>query len=210
VSRAAPEAQINDREENSNATRQFLDHRKDKPSHFSVMARPTYGRPSPTHKLSKDYVSMSSESSYASSISSRGSILSSTTDASSVLSASFDERPDQAQGTKDSVDTFSPQLKQLYRTLTNLETKIIQHVLPDRESNTRLVWKEKEDENEDPEKEQWKKQIEDHKQFVSLSYYLIADFSFYLGSLKLSTYFLRLPYRLMFQHPSESSQPNTT
>jgi len=78
----------------ANATaqqRQLFDHRKDDPVRFSVLARPSStngGRPTPTPKLSNDYVSASSTSSYAHSMASSGFTLSSgTTDNSSASSA---------------------------------------------------------------------------------------------------------------------------
>ena len=59
------------------------------------------------------------------------------------------------------------QLKRLYRTISNLETKIKQEDSTDEADdgmNTRVMLKGKEVETEDLEKERWKKQITDHKQ----------------------------------------------
>jgi protein SMG6 len=78
-----------------------------------------------------------------SSISSSAITLSSTTDGSSASSALFDRRPNQEQASN---SIFSVQLKKLY-----------------------VVLKGKEVENEDLEKEKWKKQISDHKMLVMSS-----------------------------------------
>jgi len=157
------------RDDRSNADRQLFDHRKDDPVRFSVLARPQPGRPSPTPKSSGDYVSASSTSSYAASISSSTFTLSSTTDGSSASSALFDGRP--GQGTEDSGNNvFSVQLKRLYRNISSLENKIKQEDSmeeTDDMQTSRVLLKGKEVENKDLEKEKWKKQIEDHKQWVS-------------------------------------------
>lgn len=172
ISRAAapaPPAQRDPR--GPNAARQLFDHRKDDPVRFSVMARPpiaAHGRPMPTPKSSGDYLSASSTSSYAASISSSTFTLSSTTDGSSASSALFDGRPNQGQGTEDSGNNvFSIQLKKLYRAITNLETKIKQEDSMDEAEDgmsARVMLKGKEVEDDDLEKEKWKKQIIDHKQ----------------------------------------------
>ena len=176
VPRAAASGAVNHRDERGNAARQLFDHRKDDPVRFSVLARPPHGRPTPTSKSSGDYVSASSTSSYAASISSSAFTLSSTTDGSSASSALFDGRPNQGQGTEDSGNSvFSVQLKKLYRKITNLEIKIKQEDSMDEVDdgmNTRVMLKGKEVENEDLEKEKWKKQIFDHKESVLLSYLL--------------------------------------
>ena len=55
----------------------------------------------------------------------------------------------------------------LYRTISNLETKIKQEDSTDEADdgmNTRVMLKGKEVETEDLEKERWKKQITDHRQ----------------------------------------------
>jgi hypothetical protein len=82
--------------------------------------------------------------------------------------ALFDGRPNQGQGTEDCGNNiFSIQLKKLYRTISNLETKIKQED-PSEEADdgmsTRVMLKGKEIVNEVAEKHKWKKQIEDHKQ----------------------------------------------
>jgi protein SMG6 len=156
------------RDDRSNAARQLFDHRKDDPVRFSVLARPQPGRPSPTPKSSGDYVSASSTSSYAASISSSTFTLSSTTDGSSASSALFDGRP--GQGTEDSGNNvFSLQLKKLYRNISSLENKIKQEDSMEETDDlqtSRVLLKGKEVESGDLEKEKWKKQIEDHKQWV--------------------------------------------
>jgi protein SMG6 len=149
----------------------LFDHRKDDPVRFSVMARPQLsapGRPSPTPKPSRDHVSASSTSSYAASISSSTFTLSSTTDGSSTSSSLFDGRPNQDRAEN---SIFALQLKKLYREITNLETKIKQEDSMDDTDDvmsSRVVLKGKEVENEDLEKEKWKKQLSDHKMLVFL------------------------------------------
>lgn len=80
----------------------------------------------------------------------------------------FDGRPHQGQGTEDSGNNvFSVQLKKLYHTISNLEIKIKQEDSTDEQDdgmNPRVMLKGKEIENEDLEKEKWKKQIIIHKQ----------------------------------------------
>jgi protein SMG6 len=133
------------------------------------MARPqvsAHGRPSPTPKCSGDYVSASSTSSYTASISSSAFTLSSTTDGSSTSSALFDGRPNQDQA---GTNVFSDQLKKLYRQISNLEAKVKQEDSVDDADDlmsSRVVLKGKEVENDDLEKEKWKKQITDHKTLV--------------------------------------------
>lgn len=169
VPRGGPSStSANHREERGNAARQLFDHRKDDPVRFSVLARPPgsgSGRPAPASKSSADYVSASSTSSYAASISSSTFTLSSTTDGSSTSSALFEGRPN--QGAEDAGNNvFSIQLKKLYRAITNLETKIKQEYSDDADEgmHSRVVLKGKEVENDDLEKEKWKKQIYDHKE----------------------------------------------
>lgn len=163
------------RDDRSNAARQLFDHRKDDPVRFSVLARPQPGRPTPTSKSSGDHVSASSTSSYAASISSSTFTLSSTTDGSSASSALFDGRP--GQGNEDSGNNvFSVQLKKLYRNISSLENKIKQEDSMEETDDlqtSRVLLKGKEVENEDLEKEKWKKQIEDHKQLAEIIHNLL-------------------------------------
>jgi len=155
----------NHQDDRGNAARQLFDHRKDDPVRFSVMARPQLsapGRPSPTPKSSRDYVSASSTSSYT------AFTLSSTTDGSSASSALFDGRPNRDQ---DGNSVFSVQLKKLYREITNLKIKVKQEDSMDDADDvmsSTVVLKGKEVENEDLEKEKWKKQISDHQMLVSI------------------------------------------
>lgn len=63
--------------------------------------------------------------------------------------------------------SWKVQLKCLYCTISNLETKIKQEDYTDKTNdgmNTRVVLKGKEVETEDLEKERWKKYITNHKQ----------------------------------------------
>ena len=174
VPRGGPSSSSMPHREGSSAARQLFDHRKDDPVRFAVLARPQLsshnGRPTPTPKMSADHVSASSASSYAPSIASSSFTLSSTTDGSSASSALFEGgRPN--QGTEDSGNNvFSIQLKKLYRAITNLETKIKQEDSDESDDgmNSRVVLKGKEVENDELEKEMWRKQIHDHKEYVPL------------------------------------------
>jgi protein SMG6 len=150
----------NHRDDRGNTARHLFNHRKDDPVRFSVMARPQLsapGRPSPAPKSSRDHVSASSTSSYAASISSSTFTLSSTTDGSSTSSSLFDGRPNQDRAEN---SIFALQLKKLYREITNLETKVKQEDSMDDNDDvmsSRVVLKGKEVENDDLEKEKWKK-----------------------------------------------------
>ncbi|KAF8162971.1 hypothetical protein B0H34DRAFT_744517 [Crassisporium funariophilum] len=174
--RGGASASANQRDDRGNAARQLFDHRKDDPVRFSVLARPqlsAHGRPSPTPKSSNDYVSASSTSSYAASISSSTFTLSSTTDGSSASSALFDGRPNQEESGN---NVFSIQLKKLYRAITNLETKIKQEDSTeetDEAMGSRVMLKGKEVENDELEKEKWKKQISDHKNLAEIIHNLL-------------------------------------
>ena len=141
-------------------SRQLFDHRKDDPVRFAVLARP-HGRPTPTPKSSADYLSASSTSSYANSVSSSSFTLSSNTDDSSASSALFEQqgRPNEESGT----NIFAVQLKRLYRTISTLEDKVKQEDAEDTAEEGRILLKGKEVDENDLEKEKWKKQIENHK-----------------------------------------------
>ncbi|KAK0199205.1 hypothetical protein DFS33DRAFT_1388905 [Desarmillaria ectypa] len=145
------------------AARQLFNHRKDDPVRFSVLAR-TPGRPPPTPKSSGDYISASSTSSYAASQTSSSFTLSSTTDGSSASSALFEGQRKVGRGARH--QCFAVQLKKLYRTITSLESKVNQDDLEENEDSSRILLKGKEVENEDLEKEKWKKKISDHKSLV--------------------------------------------
>ena len=89
--------------------------------------------------------------------------LSSTTDESSTSSSLFDGRPNQDRAEN---SIFAHQLKRLYREISNLETKVKQEDSVDDTDDvmtSRVVLKGKEVENDDLEKEKWKKQMKDHK-----------------------------------------------
>ena len=143
------------------------------------MARPQLlapGRPSPTPKPSRDHVSASSNLSYAASISSSAFTLSSTTDESSTFLSLFDGRPNQDRAEN---SIFAHQLKRLYREISNLEAKVKQEdSIEDTDDvmSSRVMLKGKEVENDDLEKEKWKKQMSDHKTLVffciSFEYFL--------------------------------------
>jgi hypothetical protein len=140
--------------------RQLFDHRKDDPVRFSaVLPRPN-GRPVYTQPSLADYLSASSTSSHANSASS-SITLSSNTDDSSASSAVFDNqrKPAAEAGT----NAFAVQLKRLYRTISALEDKVKQHDADDSVEESRVTLKGKQPENDDIEKEKWKKQIDNHK-----------------------------------------------
>ncbi|RDB24144.1 hypothetical protein Hypma_008825 [Hypsizygus marmoreus] len=166
--------------------RQLFDHRKDDPVRFSVLARPSRDRPTPTPKSSGDYISASSTSSYANSQASSAFTLSSTTDGSSASSVLFD-RPGGGRG-DDGNNVFSVQLKKLYRAITNLETKVKMEDSDERDGEDgsgtsgrgepRVTLKGKQPETtvtteEDIEKEKWKVQIANHKMLAEYIHNLL-------------------------------------
>lgn len=171
-------------------SRQLFDHRKDDPVRFSVLARPHRDRPPSTSKSSGDYISASSTSSYANSVSSSSFTLSSTTDGSSASSALFDRHgASRSRGDEGGNNVFSIQLKNLYRAITNLETKIKMEDVddPDDPSSAvaalgaaaaRITLKGKDLESpksteEEIEREKWKNQIADHKQLAEVIHNLL-------------------------------------
>ena len=210
-----PSSSTNHRDERGSTARHLFDHRKDDPVRFSVMARPQLlapGRPSPTPKSSRNHVSASSNSSYAASISSSAFTLSSTTDESSTSSSLFDGRPNQDRAEN---SIFAHQLKRLYREISNLEAKVKQEDSMDDTDDvmsSRVVLKGKEVENDDLEKEKWKKQMSDHKTLVffvhlgNISYLKRLYFSVWP---KTSITCSKSPYRLLFRRLCELSQRST-
>lgn len=144
----------------------LFDHKKDDPVRFHVLARPppvSGNRQAPTPKSSGEYVSASSTSSYAHSITSSSFTLNSTTDGSSASSALFDQQP--REHTTSSA--FAQQLKKLYRSISNLETKLLRE--DGRDDEGRITLKrpnEATTEPEEAEKEKWRKFVADHKQYV--------------------------------------------
>lgn len=159
-------AQASPPQSRDTAGRQLFDHRKDDPVRFVLR-----GKPTPTPKSSGEYVSASSTSSYANSMASSTFTLSSTTDGSSASSALFD-RKSQPGGDDRGTNVFAIQLKKLYRAITDLETKVKQEDSDETEDSGRVLLKTKEGHNDevehDKEREKWKRQIEDHKECVSL------------------------------------------
>jgi protein SMG6 len=145
--------------------RQLFDHRKDDPVRFavSVLARPSSngGRPTPTPKSSGDYVSASSTSSYAHSMTSSFTLSSGTTDNSSASSALFDGKPREDP----SNNAFAVQLKKLYRSISALETKILNEDSDDHldEGRVLLQGRGREVSDEDLQQQKWMKLIVDHK-----------------------------------------------
>ncbi|KAH9885839.1 hypothetical protein C8Q73DRAFT_669405 [Cubamyces lactineus] len=123
------------------AHRQLFDPRKHDAVPFSAQhhqhngpaplnGSPNVGRPTPTPKSSDDWVSASSTSSasYAqSTISSNFTLSSATTDSSSASSALFDSsNPSRrSEDSTSSANAFSRKLKEVYRTISNLESKLL-------------------------------------------------------------------------------------
>jgi len=142
-----------------------------------------------------------SRQSHAASISCSAFTFSSTADGSSASSALFDGSPNHGPGIEDSGNTvLSLQLKKLYRNITNLETKIKQQDSTDKgddaSRNTRVVVKGKEVENEDLEKETWKKQISITKSELPSSYLFYSDVA-------LNTYWVPIDSRTPFTTSSK-------
>jgi protein SMG6 len=146
------------------AARQLFDHTKDDPVRFSVRTRP-HGRPIPTPKSSRDYISASSISSYAPSQASSFT-LSSNTDGSSASSALFDGRskPSESQST----NVFAIQLKKLYRAITTLETKVKGEDADENDDSSRVLITRQEPTDDKTEKEKWRLRLDDHKRSVVL------------------------------------------
>ena len=121
--------------------RQLFDPRKHDAVLFSTQNRhngasaplsnsPNAGRPTPTPKSSGDWVSASSTSSvsYAQSTISSSFTLSSATDSSSASSALFDSSNPAGRRSEDSASSanaFSRKLKEVYRTISGLESKLL-------------------------------------------------------------------------------------
>ncbi|RDX48390.1 hypothetical protein OH76DRAFT_671253 [Lentinus brumalis] len=96
----------------------------------SLVNSPSNGRPTPTPKSSGDWVSASSTSSasYAHSTISSSFTLSSATDSSSASSALFDSSNPAGRRSEDSASSanaFSRKLKEVYRTISSLETRLL-------------------------------------------------------------------------------------
>ncbi|KAF9264884.1 hypothetical protein L218DRAFT_998358 [Marasmius fiardii PR-910] len=169
---AEPESMSETARNGRPAEKQLFDHRKDHPVRFPVLARPQqHGqRPIPTPKSSGEYVSASSASSYAPSQVSSSFTLSSTTDGSSTSSALFD-RPDKSHEESSGTNAFAVKLKNLYRTITSLETKVQKEDVDDGRDSNRILLKGKncqpEEDEVEKEKEKWTRQIEDHKRLIA-------------------------------------------
>ena len=208
-----PPSSSNDGDERDTA-RHLFDHQKDDPIRFSVIARPQQlapGHPSSIPKSSRDHVSASSTSSYATSISSNSSTSSPSlsSDESSTSSLLFDGRPNRDRAEN---GIFALQVKKLYREISNLETKVMQeNSMNDSDGvmSSRVVLKV---ENDDLEKEKWRRQICLHKMLV---FFPLGDTS-YLNRIQLpvwpktSIICLKFPRHLLSRHLCESSRPNIT
>ena len=148
---------------------------------------PNTGRPTPTPKSSGDWVSASSTSSasYAHSTISSSFTLSSATDSSSASSALFDSsNPARARSedSASSANAFSRKLKEVYRTISGLESKLLGN---DREreraddgeraaSRVGVLIKgrpgasgtARDGANDENESERWRKLVSEHQQYV--------------------------------------------
>lgn len=160
----------------------LFDHRKDDPVRFHVLARPNPAngnRPTPTPKSSGEYVSASStssyahsgtSSSYAHSVTSSNFTLNSTTDGSSASSAIFEQQSREHAGSS----ALAVQLKRLYRTISNLESKLLRENGKEVFDEGRVTLKRPNESTtldpEETEKEKWRTFVNDHKQYV-LDYY---------------------------------------
>ncbi|KAL4074508.1 hypothetical protein V8B97DRAFT_2092695 [Scleroderma yunnanense] len=151
----------------------LFDHRKDDPVHFSVLARPSGGKPTPVSKASGDYLSASSTSSYAPSMTSSSFTLSSgTTDNSSASSALFDGRPPREDPAN---NAFAVQLKKLYRTISTLEAKILNEDSDDNvdEGRVLLQGRGREVSEDELEQQKWQRIISDHKRLADMMHNLM-------------------------------------
>lgn len=130
------------------------------------------------YKNTGDHVSASSTSSYAHSIASSSFTLSSgTTDNSSVSSALFYRKPRPESGN----NAFAVQLKKLYRSISDLESKILSEDTDDNPDESRVLLHPRAREMSDEELEQkkWLKLMTD--QAVSRSCHLITHLLILLG-----------------------------
>ncbi|TFK26448.1 hypothetical protein FA15DRAFT_667539 [Coprinopsis marcescibilis] len=167
------------RDERGGVPRQLFDYRKDDPVRFSVLARPqnpsttSVSRSQPAHKASRDHVSASSTSSNNASQTSSVFTLSSTTDGSSASSTLFDGKPKEDAGN----NVFGKQLKRLYRSITELETRVQQEDAGDDNdegmSARGMLLKGKDTIVTDSDQEKWKKQILDHKELAETIHNLL-------------------------------------
>ncbi len=156
----------------------LFDHRKDDPVRFHVLSRPNPAngnKPTPTPKSSGEYVSASSTSSYAHSITSSNFTLNSTTDGSSASSNLFDQQPREHGDS----NAFAQQLKKVYRSIASLEAKVLRDDGKDVVDPGRITLMRSGDapskEQEDAEKERWRKFVADHKRYVSTAFHRVAD-----------------------------------
>jgi protein SMG6 len=141
--------------------RQLFDPQKHDPVSFSTaQAR----KPAPKH--SGDYASVSSASSYATSVvSSDFTLSSSTTGGSSAPSSLFDNHKPREES---KTSAFSAQLKKLYRDISALETKILADSGEPQDESRIVIKGGPSIGAEDAEKARWKKATDDHKKYVSL------------------------------------------
>lgn len=154
------------------AHQRLFDHRKDDPVRFSVLARPSAGKAA-VSKPSGDLVSASSTSSYAPSMTSSSFTLSSgTTDNSSASSALFEGRPPREDPAN---NAFAIQLKKLYRTISTLESKILNEDSDENadEGRVLLQGRGREVTEEELEQQKWLRVISDHKRLADMMHNLM-------------------------------------
>lgn len=139
---------------------------------FSVLARPSGGK-SAVSKPSGDLVSASSTSSYAPSMTSSSFTLSSgTTDNSSASSALFEGRPPREDPGN---NAFAIQLKKLYRTISTLESKILNEDSDENVDEGRVLLQGhgREVTEEELEQQKWLRVIADHKRLADMMHNLM-------------------------------------
>ncbi|KAI6038993.1 hypothetical protein EDC04DRAFT_2868129 [Pisolithus marmoratus] len=143
------------------AHQRLFDHRKDDPVRFSVLARPSGGNPV-VSKPSGDLVSASSTFTLSSG----------TTDNSSASSALFEGRPPREDPAN---NAFAIQLKKLYRTISTLESKILNEDSDENvdEGRVLLQGRGREVTEEELEQQKWMRVIADHKQLVDMMHNLM-------------------------------------
>lgn len=154
------------------AHQRLFDHRKDDPVRFSVLARPSGGKVA-VSKPSGDLVSASSTSSYAPSMTSSSFTLSSgTTDNSSASSALFEGRPPREDPAN---NAFAIQLKKLYRTISTLESKILNEDSDENTDEGRILLqgRGREVTEEELEQQKWLRVIADHKRLADMMHNLM-------------------------------------
>lgn len=147
--------------------RHLFDPSKDDPVRFGVRVQQGGIRMTPTPKSSGEYISTGSTSSYAASIGSSFTLSSGTS--SSAPSSLFEQQ--RAADSGSSENAFAQHLKQAYRKISALETKIMNATDDHEEQETRITVKVRKEENEelrDGPKDHWAVMLEQHMEYVPL------------------------------------------